>query len=428
MKIAYITAGAAGMYCGSCLRDNTLAAALIEAGQDVLLIPTYTPTRTDERNVSYQRVFLGGINIYLQQRFGLFRKTPWMLDRLLDLNSVLRFTTRWGVSVEPAHLGRLTVSILRGTDGFQSKEIKKLVRFLSGELRPEIINLPNSLLISLAPAIKAEMSVPICCTLQGEEIFLDGLQEPYRRESLRLIREHAASVDAFIAVSDFGARSMAEYLGIEQSRIRVAPLGINFDGYEGGVSAGSEPFTIGYLARLAPEKGLHFLCEAYRQMRRGEALPPSRLWAAGYLAPDKRSYLSSIERDMKAWGLSDDFRYHGELDRKEKLAFLKNLSVLSVPGPYDDPKGLFLLEAMASGVPVVQPRRGAFTEIVETTGGGILVEPDSAEALVRGILELWQNPARRRELGRRGYEGVRRHYSAARMAGAALKIYQEVVR
>ena len=327
---------------------------------------------------AHQRVFLGGINVYLQQRFGLFRKTPWILDRLWDFNPVLRFTTRWGVSVDPAHLGRLTVSILRGMDGFQRKEIRKLVRFLSGELRPEIINLPNSLLISLAPAIKAEMSVPICCTLQGEEIFLDGLGEPYRSESLRLIREHAASVDVFIAVSDFGARSMAEYLGIGQNRIRVVPLGINFDGYEGSVPAESEPFTIGYLARLAPEKGLHVLCEAYRRMRSSKELPPSRLWAAGYLAPDKRSYLSSIERDMKAWGLSGDFRYHGELDRQQKLAFLKNLSVLSVPGPYDDPKGLFLLEAMASGVPVVQPRRGAFTEIVETTGGGILVEPDSA--------------------------------------------------
>ena len=427
MRIAYIAAGAGGMYCGSCLRDNTLAAALMDAGHDVLLIPTYTPTRTDERNVSYNRVFLGGINIYLQEHFEFFRKTPWILDRLWDLTPVLRLTTRWGVSVDPAHLGRLTVSMLRGTSGSQRKEVQKLVRFLVDHARPQIVNLPNSLLISLAPAIKAEMNVPVCCTLQGEELFLDGLGDPHRAEAIRLIREHAASVDSFIAVSGFGAQYMSEYLGIERSRIHVAPLGINLDGFEGSNASRPEPFTVGYLARITPEKGLHILCEAYRRLRLHDGLPPSRLWAAGYLAPDKRAYLSGIRKSLVSWGLSEHFHYHGELDRKGKLSFLKNLSVLSVPGSYDDPKGLFLLEAMASGIPVVQPRRGAFTEIVETTGGGILVEPDSPDSLAEGLLGLWRNPEKRMELGSRGCQQVRNHYSAVRMAEAVLEIYQSLL-
>jgi len=427
MKIAYITAGAGGMYCGSCLRDNTLAAALMEAGHDVLLIPTYTPTRTDERNVSLNRVFMGGINVFLQQHFGFFRKTPWVFDRLWDLSPMLRLTTRWGVSVDPAHLARLTVSILRGASGFQRKEILKLVHFLAEKTDPEIINLPNSLLIALAPAIKAEMNVPVCCTLQGEELFLDGLGQPYRRDAIRLIGEHAKYVDAFIAVSSFGARHMAKYLGIETSRIRVAPLGINFDGYEKKSNVDRGPFIIGYLARVTPEKGLHVLCESYRRLRMNDGLPPSRLWAAGYLAPESRPYLAGIRKNLDSWGLSGHFHYHGELDRRAKLAFLKNLSVLSVPGPYDDPKGLFLLEAMAAGVPVAQPRRGAFAEIVETTGGGILVEPDNPDALAEGILDLWKNPERRMELGARGYEGVRKHYSAARMAEGVLEIFQEIL-
>ncbi len=427
MRIAYITAGAGGMYCGSCLRDNTLSAALMEAGHEVLLIPTYTPTRTDELNVSQNRVFLGGINIFLQQHFELFRKTPWVVDRFLDLGPILRLTSKWGVSVDPANLGQLTVSILRGTEGAQRKEILKLVRFLAREAVPDIINLPNSLLISLAPAIKAEMGVPVCCTLQGEEIFLDGLGEPYRREALRLIGEHASCVDAFIAVSEFGARAMAQYLGIDQSRIGVAPLGIHFDGHEAPSGADPDPFTIGYLARVTPEKGLHALCEAYRRLRATPGLPPSRLWAAGYLAAERRSYLADIRRNLESWGISGDFHYHGELNRREKLSFLKHLSVLSVPGPYDDPKGLFLLEAMASGVPVAQPRRGAFTEIVETTGGGILVDPDSPDELAEGIRELWLNPSKRKELGSRGFEGVRKHYSASRMAEKVLQIYRSLL-
>jgi glycosyltransferase involved in cell wall biosynthesis len=423
MKIAYITAGAGNMYCGSCLRDNTLAAALLQAGHEVLLLPVYTPTRTDERRVSADQVFLGGINVYLQQHSRFFRSTPRLLDRLLDIPALLRFTMQWGVRVDPAHLGRLTVSMLQGTQGFQRKEVLRLVRFLADEIKPEIINLPNSLLISLAPALKAELNVPVCCTLQGEDLFLDGLGEPFHREALDLIREHAASVDAFIAVSEFGARLMAGYLAVEPKRIHVAPLGINFDGHT--LKRGqSEPFTIGYLARIAPEKGLHVLCDAYRILRSNQRFPSSRLWAAGYLGPENRPYFKGIQKSLDSWGLSAEFSYHGELDRIQKLRYLQDLDVLSVPGPYDDPKGIFLLEAMASGIPVVQPRRGAFREIVENTGGGILVEPDNPEALAQGLQDLWMHPEKRAELGAKGYHGVRAAYSSTQMAEKVLAIYR----
>jgi len=430
MRIAYVTAGAGHMYCGSCLRDNALAMALRAAGHDVQLIPTYTPTRTDEANVSHDRVFLGGINVFLQQHLALFRRTPWVLDRLLDSPALLRLAARWGVSVDPAQLGALTVSMLHGPAGFQRKEIDKLVQYLAGELRPEIVTLPNSLLIGLAPAIKSGLrGVPVCCTFQGEELFLDSLGEPYRAKALGLIREHAAQVDAFIAVSRFGADQMAGYLGLDRARIQVVPLGINLDGHAERAGADPDPFTIGYLGRIAPEKGLHVLCEAYRRLVSdgGAALPPSRLWAAGYLGPEHRGYLAGIEQRMAEWGLSARFRYHGELDRPAKLGFLRELSVLSVPGDYEDPKGLFLLEAMASGVPIVQPRRGAATEIVETTGGGILVAPRDPGALARGLAELMSDPARRRALGDRGCEGVRAHYSAAGMRARALEVYQSAL-
>lgn len=428
MKIACITAGAGRMYCGSCLRDNALAKALMDAGHDVLLIPTYTPTRTDETNVSSNRVFLGGINVYLQQHYEIFRRSPRAIDRLLDLKPLLRLVTHMGVSVDPSDLGSLTVSMLRGTEGPLRKEIVNLVRFLSHEADPEIIILPNSLLIALAPAIKAEMDTPICCTLQGEDLFLQGIGETCKKESLKLIREHADCVDAFVSVSHFGARSMAEFLGIERSRIHVVPLGVNFDGFDGISETKGDPFIIGYLARLTPEKGLHVLCEAYRALRSRSGISSSQLWAAGYLAPEHKSYLSGIRQKLSSWGLSDHFHYHGELDRRQKVDYLKKLSVFSVPEPYDDPKGLFLLEAMAAGIPVVQPRRGAFTEIVEKTGGGILVEPDKPEELAQGIFDLWKDPGRRAELAAQGYKNVRLHYSVAQMANAALGVYKSLLR
>lgn len=427
MKIAYITAGAGNMVCGSCLRDNALAAAMLAAGHDVLLIPAYTPTRTDGENVSSSRIFLGGINVYLQSRFKLFRKMPAAIGRLLDSPLLLRLASRRGLSVDPAQLGQMTVSMLKGTEGSMGAEINRLVRYLADEVAPEVVNLPNSLLISLAPAIKAELRVPVCCTLQGEDLFLNGLGEPYRGQSLQWIRKHAASVDIFIAVSHFGAQLMSDFLRIDPSRIRIVPLGIDLRGYERRTTPDPDPFTIGYLARVAPEKGLHVLCEAYRCLRQRPGLPPSRLWAAGYLGPEHKNYFQEISKKMAAWGLSGDFHYHGELDREGKLAYLRGLSVLSVPGSYADPKGIFLLEAAAAGVPVVQPRHGAFTEIVEATGGGVLVDPGNPERLAEAIFDLWQNPARRKELGDRGFEGVRRHFTAAQMAEKALQVYQSLL-
>jgi glycosyltransferase involved in cell wall biosynthesis len=427
MKIAHITAGAGHMFCGSCLRDNTMAAALIDAGHDVLLIPTYTPTRSEGRNLSMHRVYLGGINVFLQENVAWFRRAPRFVNRLLDAAPLLRLATRRGVSVEPSHLGRLTVSMLRGTDGTQRRAILELVQFLVDEVGPEIVSIPNSLLIALAPAVKAALKVPVVCTLQGEDLFLDGLGDPYRSQAIGMIREHAAQVDAFVAVSHYGADAMASCLGIDRNRIHVVPLGIDVDGHARAGLDG-EVFTIGYLARVAPEKGLDVLCDAYHRLRASPGLPLSRVSAVGYLAPEHRPYLAGIQKRVEGWGLADQFTYHGALDRAEKLAFLQTLSVLSVPAPHAGQKGQFLLEAMASGIPVVQPRSGAFIELVETTGGGILVDPDNPEAVAAGLLDLWRNPDRRRELGAKGYDGVRRHYSAARMVERTMEVYRSVLR
>ena len=426
MRIAHITAGAGDMYCGSCLRDNALAAALLDAGHDVALIPTYTPTRPEARDVSHGRVYLGGINAFLQEYVALFRRTPRFLNRVLDAAPLLRLATRRGLSVDPHHLGRLTVSMLRGAEGAQQRSILELVRFIADDLSPEIVSIPNSLLIALAPAVKRELKVPIVCTLQGEDAFLEDLGEPYRGEALRLIRQHAAVVDAFFAVSEYGATRMSEYLGIDRRRVHVVPLGIDFDGHQ-RAGLDHEPFTIGYLARIAPEKGLHVLCDAYRRLRAASGVPPSRLAVAGYLAPEHRAYLDGIRGQMTSWGLATHLEYVGAPDRAGKLAFLQTVSVLSVPSPRPTQKGQFLLEAMASGVPVVQPRLGVFTEVVEQTGGGILTEADNVDALVRGLRALAENLDRRRQLGAAGYDGVRARYGTAQMVARVTGIYQSLL-
>ncbi|MCU1265859.1 MAG: hexosyltransferase [Acidobacteria bacterium] len=427
MKILYLTGGAGQMYCGSCLRDNALATELLARGHDVILMPVYTPTRTDEPNVSKEKVFFGGISVYLEQYVPMFRATPSWLDGLWDSTFMLKMAARHSISTSPKMLGEMTVSMLKGTGGFQKKEITKMLDWLRHEPPPDIVSLPYTLLISLAEPIKELLGRPVCCTLQGEDLFLEGLLEPYRSEALDLIRANVKHVDAFIAVSDYYAEFMPGYLSIPREKIRVVPLGINLQGYEQKSRQDSRPFTIGFFARVAPEKGLHVLAEAYRILRKSGDLPQARLEVAGYMAPEHQKYLGDIEQEMTKAGLKSEFSYRGVLDRKEKIFFLRGLDVLSVPAAYDEPKGIFLLEAMACGVPVVQPRRGAFTEIVEKTGGGLLVEPDNPQSVAEGLLKLYRDPALAAKLGATGAVKVREHYSASRMADRALEAYESVL-
>lgn len=421
MKILSITAGAASMYCGSCLRDNALASELISQGHDVVLLPLYTPTLTDEPNVSNPHVFFGGISIYLEQKFPFFRRTPRLLDRLWDSRWALRLAARSSIPTSPKMLGELTVSMLKGESGYHAKELAKLLDWLRHEPAPELVSLPYTLLIALAQPLKAVLRRPVCCTLQGEDLFLNGLEEPYRSQSLDLIRAHVRHVDAFLPVSEYCAAFMSDYLGIPRSKMHVTPLGINLHGFEPGFKFKTNCFTVGFLARVAPEKGLHNLCQAYRWLRQNTAFAGATLEAAGYLAPEHVPYLRGIEKQMKEWGLGHEFQYRGALDRQQKIEFLRNLDVLSVPGDYQEPKGIPLLEAMAVGVPVVQPRRGAFPEIVERAGGGLI-----ADNIAEGILALWKDRSLAEELGRKGAEGVREHYSVARMAARTLEVYRSL--
>jgi glycosyltransferase involved in cell wall biosynthesis len=427
MKILSITAGAANMYCGSCLRDNALAAELLRLGHDVTLMPVYTPTVTDEANVSTGNpVLFGGISVYLEQHVPLFRHTPRLLDRLWDAAPVIKAFAGRSMKTDPRMLGEMTVSMLKGEHGHQKKEFDKLAEWLHGEPPPDVVNIPNSLLIAMAGPIRRTLNRPVVVTMQGEDLFLDGLSEPYRTESLELIRRQTADVDVFIAVSEFYVDRMHRFLGIPLEKIVVVPLGINTDGYDGPRPDAQGVFRVGYFARIAPEKGLKELAEAYRILRQEKGLTAARLDVAGYLGAEHKGYLAGVERQMRGWGLGDEFRYHGAVDRAQKIDFLRNLDVLSVPGPYPDPKGTYLLEAMATGTPVVQPRRGAYVEIIERTGGGLLVER-SADALADGLLTLARHPDLARGMGRRGAEGVGTHYSVAREAERVLEVFEQVV-
>jgi glycosyltransferase involved in cell wall biosynthesis len=427
MRIAYITAGAAGMYCGSCLHDNTLAAALLELGEDVALVPTYTPLRTDERNVSIERVFFGGINVYLQQKSALFRATPWWFDRLLDHPVLLERLSRRAGAVDPAQLGELTVSMLRGEAGQQRKELEKLVHWLADEFKPDVVHLSNSMQAGMVRMLRQRASVPIVCQLSGEDLFLEKLPLPHYDQARALLRERAAEIDAFAAINQYYAEFMADYLAVDRQRVHVIRHGLRLEGHGTRVEKpAAEPRTIGFLARICADKGLHLLVEACEQLIGRSDVPPFVVRAAGYLGAADRPYLAAIETRVAGGPLAGRFTYRGELNRAEKIAFLQSLDVLSVPSVYRESKGLPALEAMANAVPVVLPDHGSFPELIADTGGGLLHRPHDPAELAEKLAELLRNPDQAQELGRAGQQAVQDRYHAAAMARQTLELYRRL--
>ncbi len=426
MRIAYIAAGAGGSYCGACARDVTLARGLTARGHDVLLLPLYTPLRSDVAHPGMGRIFYGGINAYLQQRFGLFRRTPRFVDWLFDRPALLRLVSRFAIETQPEGLGEMTVSVLRGTEGRQRKELEKLVGFLEREHRPDVVNLTNSLLSAVAPEVKRRMDVPLFCTLQGEEAFVARLPQPHRDEALELMRDHAQHFDLLFSPGERYADEMAEFLDVPRERVHVVRPGVEPETYRPSGQRVREPFRIGFLSRVTPAKGLDILVDAFvmlERMRPGRAT----LSVAGEVAGVHRGFLRGLKRRVASAGLADRFEYLGEVDLAGKAALLRSLSVFCLPSRFAEQRAMACLEAMAAGVPVVVPALGLFPELVDLTGGGVLVPVEDAEAVAHALAGLMDDPDGADRMGRAAAQGVVEHFSADAMADRTLSAYERAL-
>jgi glycosyltransferase involved in cell wall biosynthesis len=426
MRIIQITPGTGSFFCGTCLRDNALVAELRRQGHDALMVPLYLPMVVDEAPTAGDTpLFYGGVNVYLQQKSALFRMSPRWLDRLLDTPSVLSLAAGRAGSTEARELGDLTVSTLRGEEGNQLKELDRLSEWLS-ETRPEVVCLSNALLVGMARRIKERTGAALVCTLQGEDSFLDSLPESDSRAAWQALTERAADIDAFIAVSHYYGGVMQRRLGLVAERVHVVHNGILLDGYAPAPEPPSPP-VLGYLARLCKEKGLATLVDAYIHLRRRDRLPGLKLHVAGSMTAADRTFVEQIQARIAAAGLSDDVRIRPNLSRDEKIAFLQSLSALSVPATYGESFGLYVIEALAAGVPVVQPRHAAFPELIEATGGGLLCEPDDPESLAAAVEELLGDPQTARTIGAQGRKVVEERFNVTRMARDTVQVFERVM-
>jgi len=404
------------------MRDNRLAATLIEQGRDVVLLPLYTPIRTDETAVSDRPIYYGGISVYLRQKSAFFRRLPPLVERLLSAPGLLRLATRWAAKTNPQELGALTVSVLQGPEGFQRAELETLIGALK-VIQPSVVHLPDLMFVGIAHALKAALRVSIVCSLAGEDIFLDALPEPFRGQAFELVRRGALDVDRFAAPTKYFTDHATRHFGLPSERVEYVPMGIHVDDFK-AANPPERPFTIGYLARICPEKGLAKLCEALIALRKSGR--DCRLQAAGYLGAGDGPYLQEIRKTLREGACDGAFEYLGEVTRAQKVAFLQKVHVLSVPTVYREAKGLYILEALAAGVPVVQPRHGSFPELIESTGGGLLYDPSDPTGLEKSLAHLMDDPGLRRDSSQRVFTG-RASFTDTIMAEATWSLYERLI-
>lgn len=407
------------MFCGACIEDNKLAQALIQLGHSVSLIPLYTPLRLDEKSFAEQQIFMGGINIYLNQNLPGWKSIPRWMNRWLDNPKIIKLATSMGVSNDAQNLGELTLSMLRGAAGPQARLINELADFIASHYDPRVIIFSNLLVSGAAPVMRKRFNCPIYSFIQGDDVFLDQLQPAYKTQAVKMIHENQTAYTGFLYHSDFYRTYMSEYLGLDTAQGHLLPLGISPADIPRHHPHRSKPWTIGYFARIAPEKGLLPLVHAFKKFH---ALnPDSRLVVGGYLNSSQHKYFAEVQQAAKSLGSAFDYRGSPNTEA-EKSEIMQDMDVLTVPAVFQEPKGIYVLEAWMHGIPVVLPDRGAFPEMVHATQGGLLYPPDATEQLLEHWQLLKDDPVVYEQYSQAAYVNMRKFYSNTETAKALLRI------
>ena len=427
MKIIQIVPGFGGtFYCGNCLRDSALVQSLRKQGHDALTIPMYLPlTLNSETQTDGIPVFYGAVNLYLKQNYPWLRNMPRFVERLLNSGPILRIAAHKAGSTRAEGLEEMTESMLLGKEGNQGKELEELVDFLRKE-QPDIVHLSNALLLGLARQIREEIKVPVICSLQDEDVWVDAMHESYRERIWNLMAERGKDVDAFVAVSHFYAGVMQQRMKIPDEKIHVVHIGLNPASYEPSPPA-TDPPAIGFLSRMNEENGFGLLIDAFIELKRNERFAPLRLYATGGMTGDDKVFIRRQVQKLKRAKLEDLVEIQDEYHPDSLREFFRKISLLSVPVLKGEAFGLYQLEALASGVPLVQPAIGAFPEIIEATGGGVVYQPNTSSALAIKLAEVLDSNTQLIEMSIKGIETVSSKFDCRSLTGKMVDIYQLIL-
>lgn len=427
MKIVNIIPGFGGtFYCGNCMRDSAFSASLREAGYDAITIPMYLPlTMSAGETMDEIPVFYGAVGIYMRQ-FPILRNMPGWLEHLFNSKPMLKFAAKKAGSTRANGMEALTESMLLGSDGHQAHELNELVRFLKEHVKPDVVHLSNALLMGLAGKIRDEVGVPVVTTLQDEDVWVDAMEEGYQEKIWNLMAVKARDVDAFVAVSNFFAGKMMGRMQLPPEKVHVVNIGVNLEHYREGLPA-TTPQAIGYLSRICPENGFAILADAFILLKQDRRFATLKLRATGGMTNDDKPFLTRQMEKFEKAGVLQDVEILHPYGNVVLNNFFRTISLLSVPVLKGEAFGLYQIEALAAGIPLVQPELGAFPEIISATGGGATYKPNTSEALAAKLGELLAQPEVLEAMSQTGRRSVVDKFDHKKMTGEMVKIYQSVI-
>ncbi len=428
MKITYIVPGFGGtFYCGNCLRDSAFSKALKAQGHDSITLPLYLPHSIEEfAHQTEVPVFYGAVNIYLKQNFKLFRKMPKWLYKFFNSPFILKYAAKKSGSTRAEGLEEMTISMLKGADGFQTEELNQLIYYLKHHEKPDVVHLSNALLMGLAAKIKEELNVPVFCSLQDEDVWINAMQEHYKPKLWQLMGDKAKDVDAFIAVSDFFKNIMQDNMQIEEEKLHVIHLGVNPEVYTVQLLA-QNPQAIGYLSRMNEENGFEILVDAYIILKAKSEFSSLKLILTGGKTADDNKF---VEKQIKKLEKNNVLQYVEFIDdfRTSVLdEFFKKITVLSVPVLNGEAFGLYQLESLASGIPIVQPDLAAFPEIVEISKAGAIYKPNTSVALAEKLSEVLSDQTSLNQMSLNGRKAVEEKFNLKVSTKKLVEVYNNVL-
>jgi glycosyltransferase involved in cell wall biosynthesis len=424
MKIVYLITGSGGsFYCGNCYRDMIFVRAIRKVpGIKASAIPLYLPP--DNSTVASgldKNVFFGAISMYVREKIPFFRNMPAFMDKILDSSSMLRMAARQAGTTNTAGLEEMTLHMIEGDNAFRKHEVDRLVKYLEKDGKPDIIHLSNALILGLARQLKKRMKVKVVCSLLNEDDWIEEMAEPYRSKAWEMIGIESQHVDSFVTPSVYYRDLFIKKTGIAGSNISVVPLGYEPEETASATRISDFP-VIGFFSRINHMNGFDKIADAFISMK-SDGYPGLSLHVCGGYTGSDRHFVSEQMKKIRDHGFERSVRIYEGFEGDMKLEFFNNVDLISVPVRKYDGYGLYLLEANAAGIPVVQPATGAFPEIIEATGGGTTYSPDSIDELIKSLSLLLDNHSLREYLGKKGMEGVKSKLSLGKMSERLSDVY-----
>lgn len=428
MKIVNIVPGFGGsFYCGNCLRDSGYTKSLIKLGHDAIMLPIYLPLTIEQTDIEDDTpLFYGAVNVYLKQNFKIFRKMPAWLERFFNSNAILRYAAKKAGSTRADGLEEMTISMLNGAEGFQEKELQELIDFLKNYEKPDVVHLSNALLMGMAKKIRQELNIPVVCSLQDEDVWIDAMKPDFQKKLWDLLHEKSKDIDAFIAVSDYFAEYMLKNMRPDTEKMHTINIGIDTSLYQ--VTDFKEmPKAVGFLSRMYEPHGFGIFIDAFILLKQNPEFKHIKAVVTGGMTADDKKFVKKQIKKLKKNNLFSEIEFIEEFKTEKLFYFFDKISILSVPVLKGEAFGTYQIEALASGVPLVQPNLGAFPEIVKNTGGGVIYEPNTPEELAKTWASLLVNPQKLKLMRDNGIKLVNEKFTSMVLSKEVLTIYEKVV-